>query len=105
FKLQFREEGGPLFGAPPAYAFWASPKTGVQMALFGDVVLEGADLAVVVGWEQLLGPDDRHIWLNMIQEGLDSGRLEPQLETLKRLDPSPPAALLKVLRTSMEQSP
>ena len=103
FKLQFREEGGPLFGAPPAYAFWSSPKTAVQMALFGDIILEGADLAVIVGWEQLLDPVDRQIWLDMIQEGLDSGRFEPMIETLKNLDPNPPESLLRALRSHLEK--
>ena len=103
FKMQFRDDGGPLFGAPPAYAFWASPDVDVQTALFGGVVLEGADLAVVVGWEQLLVADDRQAWQAMIQEALDSGSFKPQIETLKKMDPSPPEALLGVFRAHLNQ--
>ena len=98
FQVRFRDEGGPLFGAPPAYAFWSSPDVEVQQALFGEVLWSGSELAVIVGWEQLLGPEDRNVWQNMIREALNSGTLEPQLEWLESLDPSPPEVLLVPLR-------
>lgn len=100
FKLQFRDEGGPLFGAPPAYAFWSSPNLEVQTRLFGQVSLEGADLAVVVGWENLLNEKDRVLWETMVDEAELSGFSETHLRSLEKLDPAPPKALFEILKSS-----
>ena len=97
FKLQFRDEGGPLFGAPPAYAFWSSPNVEVQQSLFGEVVLDGADLAVLVGWENLLTPDDLEIWREAVRKAIDTGSFNQSLSRLKNLDPSPPEAFFELL--------
>lgn len=100
FKLQFRDEGGPLFGAPPAYAFWSSPDSEVQTALFGRVCLEGADLAVVVGWENLLNEKDLDLWKTIIEESGRTGLDARHLRTLKNLAPEPPEVLLELFEAS-----
>ena len=97
FKVQFRKEGGPLFGAPPAYAFWASPNTKAQIAMFGEVVLDGSDLAVVVGWENLLTPEDLSAWQSAVEQAGQSGGIKNLLPLIKNLDPSPPECLLELL--------
>ena len=97
FKLQFREEGGPLFGAPPAYAFWASPDEAAQEAVFGEVVLRDSELAVVVGWENLLSEEDRAIWRNTLMKARVDGLSPAALGVLKNLDPSLPEVLLELL--------
>ena len=102
FRLQFRDVGGPLFGAPPAYAFWSSPDSEVQTALFGQVSLEGADLAVVVGWENLLNEKDLDLWREIIEEAGRTGFHENHISSLKSLDPAPPEALLEVIQASNE---
>ena len=105
FTLQFRDKGGPLFGAPPAYAFWSSPDTEVQSALFGQVSLEGADLAVVVGWENLLNEKDLGLWQTIIEEARRTGFLARHLSSLKNLDPAPPEALFELIEVSKESIP
>ena len=102
FKLQFRDEGGPLFGAPPAYAFWSSPDVEVQTALFGRVCMEGADLAVVVGWENLLNEKDLELWQAIVEEARNTGFTANHLKDLKNLDPAPPEVLLDVFQVSDE---
>ena len=105
FTLQFRDEGGPLFGAPPAYAFWSSPDSEVQSALFGQVSLEGADLAVVVGWENLLNEKDLGSWQTIIEEAGRTGFLAKHLRSLKKLDPAPPEAFFELIEVSKESNP
>lgn len=88
---------GPLFGAPPAYAFWSVPTLPVQEAIFGEVALEGMDLAVVIGWERLLEESALTRWRAAIEQGVQEGGPEPLRVVLQTIELAPPGCLSELL--------
>jgi hypothetical protein len=95
-KLSPPDEGS-LFGAPPAYAFWAVPKVDLQIRIFGGVELEAVDLAVATGWERLLDESAASRWQAAVEQSALEGSKDPMIEALKTIDLTPPASLRKLL--------
>lgn len=93
-------EEGPLFGAPPAYAFWSVPNVPMQEKIFGDVGLEGMDLAVVIGWERLLDESALTRWNAAIERATLEGGPEPLREVLQTIELAPPGRLSELLEPS-----
>lgn len=87
----------PLFGPPPAYALWSTPDAEIQQQVFGEVVLEGRELAMVASWEQLLAEPDRTQWLAAVEASVAGTSPAPMAAFVKpRLD-SVPTALVRCL--------
>ena len=102
-KLSPPDEGA-LFGAPPAYAFWAVPRAGIQERIFGKVVLDGVDLAVVTGWERLLGDAAKSRWRAAIEQSASEGSPRALTEALDSIEFKPPTPLLRILDGQLEST-
>ena len=88
---------GPLFGPPPAYAFWSVPDESRQRAIFGEVPLAGLDLALVTGWEHLLEAAARSRWDAALEQAALEGRPDRLRDALETIDLAAPECLAELL--------
>ena len=87
----------PLFGPPPAYALWSTPNARIQQAVFGEIVLEGRELAMVASWEQLLAGADRTAWLAAVEASVAGNSPAPMAAFIQTRLETAPAALVRCL--------
>ena len=88
---------GPLFGPPPAYAFWSVPDQSRQRAIFGAVPLAGLDLALVTGWEHLLEDAARSRWDAALEQAALEGGPDRLRDVLGTIDLAAPECLAELL--------
>ena len=101
YKMRLKPpDQGPLFGPPPAYAFWSVPDQDLQQAIFGEVALSGLDLAVVTGWERLLEESAQSRWTAALEQAAHEGGSEPMTSALQTIDLPAPECLVELLETT-----
>ena len=107
--LRFRmnispEEEGPLFGSPPAYALWSTPQQALQTRIFGEVALEGLELALVIVWENLLSETDEEAWRLAVEQAAREGSPTPLAGFLEGRAQDAPIALQKLVGSPPDRS-
>ena len=75
----------------------STPNAGVQESIFGEVILEGRDLAMVASWEQLLAEDEQAAWLVAVEASVQAASPGPLADFVAaRLETTPPALVRSV---------